>query len=174
MHSVVTPSPSLPPPPTPPPSPLHYTPPTALALLLSAVEYRLIIREAATLSVVQLYSSLDRIEHLEWSPNSMYVMCGLFSRAIIQIWSAEQSDWACKIDEGPAGVQVRGGGGGSADEGVKGGGGNSGAGAAGADLRGFQWVLRSVFIHRPALSLETLQRHSRNQPGFWGLIPETL
>ena len=108
MHSVVTPSPSLPPPPTPPPSPLHYTPPTALALLLSAVEYRLIIREAATLSVVQLYSSLDRIEHLEWSPNSMYVMCGLFSRAIIQIWSAEQSDWACKIDEGPAGVQVRG------------------------------------------------------------------
>ena len=78
---------------------------------LPAVEYRLIIREAETLSVVQLYSSLDRIEHLEWSPNSMYVMCGLYSRAIIQIWSAEQSDWACKIDEGPAGVQVRCGGG---------------------------------------------------------------
>lgn len=35
-----------------------------------------------------------------------YVLCGLYSRAIIQVWAAEQSDWACKIDEGPAGVQV--------------------------------------------------------------------
>ena len=75
--------------------------------LASTVEYRLIIRDAETLSVVQLYSCLDRIDSMVWSPNSMYVLCGQFSRAIIQVWSTEQSDWTCKIDEGPAGVQVR-------------------------------------------------------------------
>jgi WD40 repeat protein len=75
--------------------------------LASVVEYRLIIREAETLSVVQLYSCLDRIDSMEWSPNSMYILCGLFSRAMIQVWSVEQSDWTCKIDEGPAGVQAR-------------------------------------------------------------------
>lgn len=74
--------------------------------IASAAEYRLVIREALNLNVVQLYSCVDRIDSLEWSPNSLYVACGLFSRAIVQIWSSEQSDWACKIDEGPAGVQV--------------------------------------------------------------------
>ncbi|GAX85762.1 hypothetical protein CEUSTIGMA_g13177.t1 [Chlamydomonas eustigma] len=72
----------------------------------AAVEYRLVIRDAETLAVVQLYSCLDRIDHFQWSPNSMYILCGLFSRAIIQIWSAVQADWTCKIDEGPAGVQA--------------------------------------------------------------------
>ncbi|KAG1666484.1 hypothetical protein FOA52_004866 [Chlamydomonas sp. UWO 241] len=72
--------------------------------LAAAVEYRLIIREAESLQVVQLYSCLDRIDHIEWSPNSMYCLAAMYSRAIVQVWSADQSDWACKIDEGPAGV----------------------------------------------------------------------
>ena len=129
--------------------------------LATAVEYRLIIREVSldgvyaslqieasptwgrlplnvvqveTLRVVQLYACLDQIECLEWAENSLYVLCGLYSRAIIQarltnalthvlvchgiqmhthihthwlilqVWAVDQPDWTCKIDEGPAGI----------------------------------------------------------------------
>jgi len=84
--------------------------------------------------VVQLYACLDRIDHLEWADNSLYVLCGLYARAIvqarklqrwlpegshpiedrcrdftvlhsqIQVWAVDQPDWTCKIDEGPAGL----------------------------------------------------------------------
>ncbi len=74
--------------------------------LATVVEYRLIIREVENLRVVQLYPCLDRIDAVEWSSNSSYVLCGLYSRAIIQIWSVENPEWTCKIDEGPAGVKA--------------------------------------------------------------------
>ncbi|EFJ50847.1 hypothetical protein VOLCADRAFT_73435 [Volvox carteri f. nagariensis] len=70
----------------------------------SVAEYRLIIREVETMRVVQLYSCLDRVDSIEWSANSIYVLCGIFSRGTIQVWSVESSEWSCKIDEGPAGV----------------------------------------------------------------------
>ncbi|GLC72039.1 hypothetical protein PLESTF_001197600 [Pleodorina starrii] len=72
--------------------------------LANVAEYRLIIREVETMRVVQLYSCLDRVDSIEWSSNSLYVLCGLFSRGVIQVWSVESSEWSCKIDEGPAGV----------------------------------------------------------------------
>lgn len=71
--------------------------------LASASEYRIIIREAETLQIVQLYSCLDRIAYVEWAPNSIYVLALLPGRSIIQIFSVDQADWTCKIDEGPAG-----------------------------------------------------------------------
>ncbi|GIL47177.1 hypothetical protein Vafri_4066 [Volvox africanus] len=72
--------------------------------IASVAEYRLIIREVETMRVVQLYSCLDRVDSIEWSASSTYVLCGLFSRGVIQVWSVESSEWSCKIDEGPAGV----------------------------------------------------------------------
>lgn len=74
-------------------------------LLATAVEYRLAIREVETLKVVQLYSCLDKVHSIEWSPDSRYVLCGLYDRSVIQVWSAEDPDWTCKIDEGPAGIK---------------------------------------------------------------------
>mgnify|MGYP001807593983 CR=1 FL=1 len=38
--------------------------------LAAAVEYRLVIRDVESLQVVQIYSCLDKIHHVEWSPNS--------------------------------------------------------------------------------------------------------
>jgi hypothetical protein len=57
-----------------------------------------------TCQVVQIYSCLDKIHRIEWSPNSRYVLCGLYDRATVQVWALDDPDWACKIDEGPAGV----------------------------------------------------------------------
>lgn len=71
----------------------------------AAMEYRLVVRDIDSLQVVQLYSCLDKIQHIEWCCNSNYILCGLFKRAIVQIWSIEEPEWTCKIDEGPAGVQ---------------------------------------------------------------------
>lgn len=74
--------------------------------LATVVEYRLIIRDVETLRVVQLYPCLDRIDAVEWAPGSAYVACGIFARAIIQIWSVENPEWVCRIDEGPAGIRA--------------------------------------------------------------------
>jgi hypothetical protein len=72
--------------------------------IATAVEHRLIIREAESLRVVQLYACLDRIDIVKWAPNSVYVLCALCTRGLVQVWSVEDSAWSCKIDEGPAGV----------------------------------------------------------------------
>lgn len=69
-----------------------------------AVEYRLLVRDWQTLRVVQLFSCLDRIQHFAWSPDSMYILCGLYDRAIVQVWSVDEPEWNCQIDEGQAGI----------------------------------------------------------------------
>ncbi|GBF93064.1 hypothetical protein Rsub_05675 [Raphidocelis subcapitata] len=74
------------------------------AHVASAVDWQLTIREVESLQTVQIYSCLDKIHRLEWSPNSRYVACGLDDRATVQVWSLEDPEWACRIDEGPAGV----------------------------------------------------------------------
>ncbi|WIA32488.1 hypothetical protein OEZ86_003307 [Tetradesmus obliquus] len=73
--------------------------------IAAAVEYRLVVREVESLKVVQIYSCLDKIHRIEWSANGKYVLCGLYSRGIVQVWSVEDPEWACKIDEGPAGIK---------------------------------------------------------------------
>ncbi|KAK1274391.1 hypothetical protein QJS04_geneDACA012497 [Acorus gramineus] len=72
--------------------------------LAVAVDYRLVIRDVASLKVVQLYSCVDRISYVEWAPDSEYVLCGLHKRPVIQAWSLSRLEWTCRIDEGPAGI----------------------------------------------------------------------
>ncbi|BBN06852.1 WD repeat-containing protein WRAP73 [Marchantia polymorpha subsp. ruderalis] len=69
-----------------------------------AVDYRLVIRDVTSLKVVQLYSCLDKISHVEWAPDSEYVLCALYKKSIVQAWSVTQPEWTCKIDEGAAGM----------------------------------------------------------------------
>lgn len=68
------------------------------------VEYRVLVREVDTLRVCQLYSCLDKIQSYQWAPDSKYILCALKGRPIVQIWSLDEPDWTCKIDEGPAGI----------------------------------------------------------------------
>ncbi|KAL3599271.1 hypothetical protein D5086_007189 [Populus alba] len=69
-----------------------------------AVDYRLVIRDTLSFKVVQLFSCLDKISHVEWANDSEYILCGLYKRPMIQAWSLTQPEWTCKIDEGPAGI----------------------------------------------------------------------
>ncbi|XP_059685989.1 WD repeat-containing protein WRAP73 isoform X2 [Gavia stellata] len=72
--------------------------------LASCVQYRLVVRDVNTLQILQLYTCLDQIQYIEWSSDSLFVLCAMYKRGIVQVWSLEQPDWHCKIDEGSAGL----------------------------------------------------------------------
>ncbi|XP_025941416.1 WD repeat-containing protein WRAP73 isoform X2 [Apteryx rowi] len=72
--------------------------------MASCVQYRLIIRDVNTLQILQLYTCLDQIQYIEWSSDSLFILCAMYKRGIVQVWSLEQPDWHCKIDEGSAGL----------------------------------------------------------------------
>jgi WD40 repeat protein len=69
------------------------------------VEYRVAVRNSETLKVVQLFSCVDKIHEVEWSQDGQYILCTLVDRAVVQVWSVNEPQWSCKIDEGPAGIQ---------------------------------------------------------------------
>lgn len=81
---------------------VHFSPDGKL--LATAAMYRLMLRDVDTLQIVQIFSCMDRIDRIEWSCDSKYVLCGIYARGIAQVWSVEQPDWHCKIDEGPLGL----------------------------------------------------------------------
>ncbi|XP_053256605.1 WD repeat-containing protein WRAP73 isoform X2 [Podarcis raffonei] len=72
--------------------------------LASGVQYRLVVRDVNTLQILQLFTCLDQIQHIEWSSDSLFILCAMYKRGIVQVWSLEQPDWHCKIDEGSAGL----------------------------------------------------------------------
>ncbi|XP_071431995.1 WD repeat-containing protein WRAP73 isoform X1 [Pithys albifrons albifrons] len=72
--------------------------------LASCVQHRLVVRDVSSLQVLQIYTCLDQIQFIEWSSDSLFILCAMYKRGIVQVWSLEQPDWHCKIDEGSAGL----------------------------------------------------------------------
>ncbi|XP_024149263.1 WD repeat-containing protein WRAP73 [Oryzias melastigma] len=72
--------------------------------LATCVQYRLVIRDINTLQILNLYTCLDQISHMEWSSDSLFILCAMYKRGLVQVWSLEQPDWHCKIDEGSIGL----------------------------------------------------------------------
>ncbi|KAM3824421.1 WD repeat-containing protein WRAP73 [Vipera latastei] len=72
--------------------------------MASGVQYRLVIRDVSTLQIMQLFTCLDQIQHIEWSSDSLFIFCAMYKRGIVQVWCLEHPDWHCKIDEGSAGL----------------------------------------------------------------------
>ncbi|NXP29239.1 WRP73 protein, partial [Scytalopus superciliaris] len=70
----------------------------------SCVQHRLVVRDVSSLQVRQIYPCLDQIQYIEWSSDSLFILCAMYKRGIVQVWSLEQPDWHCKIDEGSAGL----------------------------------------------------------------------
>ena len=63
------------------------------------------MRDATSLDIVQVQHCLDAVQYIEWSSDGLYVLCAMFfKRALVQIWSVEDPEWTCKIDEGSAGL----------------------------------------------------------------------
>ncbi|XP_036297484.1 WD repeat-containing protein WRAP73 isoform X1 [Pipistrellus kuhlii] len=72
--------------------------------LASCAQYRLVVREVRSLQVLQLFTCLDQVQHLEWSADSLFILCAMYKRGLVQVWSLEQPEWHCRIDEGSAGL----------------------------------------------------------------------
>uniref|UniRef100_A0A3P8R069 WD repeat containing, antisense to TP73 n=1 Tax=Astatotilapia calliptera TaxID=8154 RepID=A0A3P8R069_ASTCA len=72
--------------------------------LATCVQYRLVVRDVSTLQIMHLYTCLDQISHMEWSSDSLFILCAMYKRGLVQVWSLEQPDWHCKIDEGSIGL----------------------------------------------------------------------
>ena len=56
--------------------------------IASCSQYRVVIRDTDTLQILNLHTCLDPVQYLEWSPDSLFVMCGMFKRGIVQVDSA--------------------------------------------------------------------------------------
>uniref|UniRef100_A0A8C9D3R0 WD repeat containing, antisense to TP73 n=1 Tax=Panthera leo TaxID=9689 RepID=A0A8C9D3R0_PANLE len=72
--------------------------------LASCVQYRLVVRDVHTLQILHLYTCLDQIQHIEWSADGLFILCAMYKRGQVQVWSLEQPEWHCRIDEGSAGL----------------------------------------------------------------------
>ncbi|CAF2516268.1 unnamed protein product [Rotaria sp. Silwood2] len=72
--------------------------------LASVNQYRLIIRTSTTLEIINLFACIDVIDTIEWSYDSRFILAGLIKRNAVQIFSLDNPEWKCKIDEGSAGL----------------------------------------------------------------------
>ena len=53
--------------------------------LASCSQYRLVVRETKTLQIIHLHTCLDPVQYFSWSPDSLFIMCGMFKRGIVQV-----------------------------------------------------------------------------------------
>ncbi|CAF1213353.1 unnamed protein product [Rotaria sp. Silwood1] len=67
-------------------------------------QYRLIIRSSTTLEIINLFACIDTIDTIEWSYDSRLILAGLIKRNAVQLFSLDNPEWKCKIDEGSAGL----------------------------------------------------------------------
>ncbi|RUS26673.1 WD repeat domain 8 [Jimgerdemannia flammicorona] len=74
------------------------------AYVATAVQLRLVVRDAQTLQFVGLYDCADAIQHIAWSNDSEYILSASFKKACVEVWSIGDPDWTAKIEEGISGL----------------------------------------------------------------------
>ena len=55
--------------------------------------------DAESLEVVNMITCVDKIEKIEFSPDSKYVLCAMYDRCAIQVFSLDDPSWKCRINE---------------------------------------------------------------------------
>ena len=74
------------------------------AFVASTSGNRLNIRSSQSLEITHIFQCVDKIDKIEISPDNCYVLCALLARSVIQVFSLEDKDWKCRINEGVAGI----------------------------------------------------------------------
>eukprot|EP00434_Breviolum_minutum_P019521 symbB.v1.2.017219.t1/scaffold1333.1/size124786/5 len=74
--------------------------------LAGAQQNRLQIREHDSLKLLQVFICIDKVERIEWSPDSQLILTEVARPGprLLQIWSLRDSEWTCRIYEGLAGI----------------------------------------------------------------------
>ncbi|KAJ3217298.1 WD repeat-containing protein wrap73 [Clydaea vesicula] len=68
------------------------------------IQYRLVIRNAHDLEIVNLFNFTDNLQAICWSRDSTLIACASFNLGSIQIWNLVDPNWSCRIDEGLGGL----------------------------------------------------------------------
>lgn len=63
----------------------------------SCVQYRLVVRDASSLQILQLFTCVDQIQHVEWSADSLFLLCAMYRRGLVQVrcgagWAASRRE----------------------------------------------------------------------------------
>lgn len=69
-----------------------------------AQDYRLVVREVESMAVVGLFTCLDRVDALAWSPCGELLLATMFGRGTAQVFSLSDPGWSASITEGLAGI----------------------------------------------------------------------
>ncbi len=72
--------------------------------LLSSSSTSLTLYDLPTLQLHHHYSCIDKIEKIEFSSDSQYILCGIYNRSTIQVFSVNDLTWRCRINESIAGI----------------------------------------------------------------------
>ncbi|XP_049942363.1 WD repeat-containing protein WRAP73-like isoform X1 [Schistocerca serialis cubense] len=72
--------------------------------IASAHQHQLVVRRSETGEIVQSFTCDDAIEKIAWSPDSEYLLCALYKRCRVQIFSLTDCDWRCRVTEGTSGL----------------------------------------------------------------------
>ena len=72
--------------------------------IATAVEHRVVIRDAETLQIQHLFSCSEPVSEVLWSPHSDLILCASYKAAQFQVWGIGEGnvsqDWTACIDEG--------------------------------------------------------------------------
>ena len=74
------------------------------AKVATAVDHRLVLRDAETLAVIFMQDCDSKIDRIEWSRDSDHVLCAMYRKGKVQCFRASDDEWRCAVDEGPAGI----------------------------------------------------------------------
>lgn len=70
------------------------------------MQYRLVVRDVNTLQILQLYTCLDQISQMDWSSDSLFILCAMYKRGMVQVGytkqkvNIQQYKYCCMFDIG--------------------------------------------------------------------------
>ncbi|KAJ3142543.1 WD repeat-containing protein wrap73 [Physocladia obscura] len=73
-------------------------------MIATAVDHRLVVRDAESLQIVQLFACAASIDVVAWAHDSNLILVASKLKKSIQVWSIIDPDWKCSVDEGIAGL----------------------------------------------------------------------
>jgi len=74
------------------------------SMLATVSQQKLTVQEHPSLVVVQNFVLDEPPQLLKWSPDSQFLLCASFKKAVLQVFSLADPEWKCRIDEGSSGL----------------------------------------------------------------------
>lgn len=61
-------------------------------------------RNTCPVERIHIFACIDKIEYFDFSPDESFLLCALYARNCVQVFSTTDVNWKCRINEGPAGM----------------------------------------------------------------------